>query len=165
MGSTQSLSGTLHHAAHLLTSSPLQMQEASLKSQNTVPAILLVEFCAFLGRLEFLLLEHCLSWRRPQYFLALSLTPSSSEIAPVISTMQMGTLSHPERVNNPPDTPGKYSALVWLSHVSSSAQAGLRSLYTDVLATLGSRNQDLEAIHCTPSWLKEPFARCYHGIL
>lgn len=44
--------GTLHHAAHLLTSSPLQMQEASAQKPEHV-YILLVEFCAFWGGWRF----------------------------------------------------------------------------------------------------------------
>lgn len=73
-----------------------------LKSQNIAPATLLLEFCAFFLIGVLCYLNTAFLQRRTQCFLALSHPlhscpgPSGPEIAPFVSTMQLGTLSHTE---------------------------------------------------------------------
>ena len=71
-----SLSCTLHHAAPLPTSSPLQMQEASAQKpeHSTCNSVTWIS-CFFVEVGVLCYLNTAFSWRRPQYFLALSPLP------------------------------------------------------------------------------------------
>lgn len=71
-----SLSCTLHHAAPLPTSSPLQMQEASAQKPEHSTCNSVTWISCFFGEVGVLCyLNTAFSWRRPQHFLALSPLP------------------------------------------------------------------------------------------